>query len=83
MYFIHAVVDDMQKPLELRYGDVSIALDQACALISCGAVDVLIQDGLGNRIEGFELAACCRGERILNNDLSSKQNHSAGWFSPG
>jgi len=69
IYFVRALVDGMQRTIELRYSNVRQALNQACALISGGAVDVTIQDSRGNRIGGSNLAACCRGERILREDL--------------
>jgi hypothetical protein len=70
MYSVHAA-ESGSKPIEFRYGSLTAALKQACALIEGGAVDVSIQDADGNRIEGAELAACCRGERSLPSNLRS------------
>src|SRR4051795_5356107 len=69
VYFVHALVDGMQKTLLLRYTDLADALEQACSLIRSGAVDVQIQDDRGHRVSGSELAACCRGERTLRPNL--------------
>ena len=70
MYFVHAT-EAGSKPIEFRYGSLTAALSQACALIEGGAADVSIHDADGNRVEGAELAACCRGERSLPSNLRS------------
>jgi len=49
--------------------ELSGALDHACRLLSEGEQDVAIQDGSGKSIQGDELTACCRGEKILMPDL--------------
>jgi hypothetical protein len=72
MYFVHALVDGMQREIRLPFADANAALEKACDLIRDGAVDVSIQHGRDKRIGGFELAACCRGQRTLNSDLTSK-----------
>ena len=45
------------------------ALAHACRLLSEGKTDVAIQGGDGRSIGGEELAACCRGEKTLTENL--------------
>src|SRR6202162_5417064 len=66
MYFVHALVDGMQKEIRLPFTNANAALEKACALIRDGAVDVSVQDGRGkNRIAGSDLAARCRGQGAM------------------
>ena len=71
MYFVHALVNGSPLPIDLHFSDLQKALDEACAYIDSGADEVAISDGHGNRINGPELLACCRGERRLHSDLRS------------
>jgi hypothetical protein len=50
------------------------AVHEAWRLISAGEIDVTIHDGIGNRIAGEALAACCRGEKRLTIDLKAISN---------
>jgi hypothetical protein len=52
------------------------ALNLACRLIVAGRQDVTIKDERDESgktaISGKDLAACCRGEKILTNNLRAK-----------
>jgi hypothetical protein len=50
-------------------GDLGAALTHATELLSLGHLGVAIQDGEGKEIFGYDLAACCRGEKKLTSDL--------------
>lgn len=50
---------------------LSDALREACRRIAAGEIDVTICDGIGNRVYGDDLAACCRGEKRLAIDLKA------------
>jgi hypothetical protein len=47
------------------------ALAHACGLLAQGYINVAIQDGIGNRISGDALDACCRGSNRLTADLKA------------
>jgi len=47
------------------------ALNQACSFLAISMPIVRIETADGKFIEGENLAACCRGEKTLNDDLSS------------
>ena len=50
-------------------GDLGAALAHATELLSLGHLGVAIRDGEGKEIFGYDLAACCRGEKKLTSDL--------------
>ena len=54
--------------------DLEGAIIHAYRLIDEGKPYVAIQDGLGNSIQGDELAACYRGEKRLTTDLRAIPN---------
>jgi hypothetical protein len=66
----HRVSGDPISPFALdEVGDLEVALTYATKLLSCGQLGVAIQDGEGREIFGYDLAACCRGEKQLASDL--------------
>lgn len=49
------------------------ALNHARQLLTQNIPNVAIQDGKGRSISGDDLAACCRGEKTLTDDLKVVQ----------
>ena len=71
-YYIvtHRVSSDPVSPFALdEVGDLKAALSRATELLLSGHLGVAIQDGVGKEIFGYDLAACCRGEKRLTSDL--------------
>lgn len=66
----HRVSSDPISPFALdEVTDLEAALACATKLLSLGHLGVAIQDGEGKEIFGYDLAACCRGEKKLTSDL--------------
>lgn len=66
----HRVSSDPVRPFALdEVGDLKAALKHAAQLLSEDHLGVAIQDGRGQEIFGYDLAACCRGEKKLTPDL--------------
>ena len=66
----HRVSSDPISPFALdEVGDLEAALAHARGLLLSGQLGVAIQDGEGREIFGYDLAACCRGEKNLTSDL--------------
>jgi hypothetical protein len=67
---MHRLSGDPVSPFALdEVGDLKAALLHANKLLSSGHLGVAIQDGEGREIFGYDLAACCRGEKKLTSDL--------------
>lgn len=69
IYVVRAVVSEGVRPIALRFDSLDKALRQARAFIERGVESVSIADGEGHQVNGAELAACCRGEKSLSQDL--------------
>ena len=66
----HRRSGDPVSPFALEeVGDLQTALARAANLLSLGHIGVAIQDSEGKEIFGYDLAACCRGEKRLTPDL--------------
>jgi hypothetical protein len=66
----HRVSSDPISPFALdEVDDLEVALAHSKTLLSSGQLGVAIQDGEGREIFGYDLAACCRGEKKLTSDL--------------
>jgi len=52
------------KPVEFRFDEVGMALNQAGILLKSGTKDVSIDDGRGHHIKGPALVRCCETGRI-------------------
>ncbi len=66
----HRVSSDPVSPFVLdEVGDLKAALAHATKLLLSGHLGVAIQDGEGKEIFGYDLAACCRGEKKLTSNL--------------
>jgi hypothetical protein len=55
----------------LHFDNVADALNQACSYLAMGKTFARIESQDGKYIDGKDLEACCRGERVLNDDLRS------------
>jgi hypothetical protein len=65
----HAPVSD-RSPIGIEeVFDVESALTLACRWLSEGRANVAIGRATGQTVSGEELAACCRGEKMLTADL--------------
>ena len=66
----HRISSDPASPFARdEVGDLEAALARATRSLMLGHLGVAIQDGTGEEIFGYELAARCRGEKKLTADL--------------
>jgi hypothetical protein len=47
------------------------AINQACSYLAMGKIQTRIETDDGRFVDGSDLAAVCRGERTLNDDLTT------------
>lgn len=45
------------------------ALEEARCMVQRGMTNVSIQDNAGHSIDGYDLLACVKGEKVLSDDL--------------
>ena len=68
----HRISSGPVSPFALNeVSNLETALRRAAQLLSVGHLGVAIQDGQGKEIFGYDLAACCRGEKKLTPDLQA------------
>lgn len=67
---MHRVSGDPVSPFAIdEVEGLKEALTRASNLLLSGHLGVVIQNGEGKEIFGYDLAACCRGEKKLTSDL--------------
>ena len=64
-YTVSSLPPRASKLLVVEFQTSAMALGQACAALRGGHGAVSIQDGVGNRLAGADLEACCRGEKSV------------------
>ena len=68
-YVVGGVATGAPAAISVRCDTVPEALHEACVYLKSGMQGVYIRDQSGNRIEGADLEACCRGQKSLRSDL--------------
>jgi hypothetical protein len=63
-YIVSGTIAGAPKPVEFRFDEVGMALNQAGILLKSGTKDVSIDDGRGHHIKGLALVRCCETGRI-------------------
>ena len=63
-YIVSGTIAGAPKPVEFRFDEVGMALNQAGILLKSGAKDVSIDNGRGHHIKGPALVSCCETGRI-------------------
>jgi hypothetical protein len=68
-YTVTCKIKDDAELLEVDFESIDAALEHARSSFAKGMRFVAISDGRRNKISGAELEACCRGVKVLTNDL--------------
>jgi hypothetical protein len=68
-YIITGQVENALGAASQRAPHVLDAVRMARQMLAVGMVNVSINDGLGYKISGDDLIACCEGKKQLTNDL--------------